>query len=171
MWWRQKRREHRRQLGEGNREAMWNIVNSGEVPGILAYLDGIPVGWCSIAPRTRFPVMDRSPNLKRVDDTPVWSVACFFIAKDHRNRGLMRRLLDAAVEHARRQGAAVVEGYPVDAKGKRHKADYAWTGYLPIFTQAGFVEVARRSETRPILRRYLKPQAKGNPSSCLFPEG
>ncbi|GAG54829.1 unnamed protein product, partial [marine sediment metagenome] len=73
MWWRIKRAEFEEQKGEGNRLAMKEIVESGEVPGILAYSDGKAVGWCSVAPRGQFPVLQRSRVLKPVDDTPVWS--------------------------------------------------------------------------------------------------
>jgi hypothetical protein len=80
MYWRLKRAECQRQFGEGNKLAFKKIVDSGKVPGTLAYLDGQPVGWCSIAPREEFSVLDRSPTLKRIDDLPVWALVCFFLS-------------------------------------------------------------------------------------------
>ena len=44
MWWRLKRSEYELQKGEGNRKTMRRIVLSGEVPGLLAYDGGRPVG-------------------------------------------------------------------------------------------------------------------------------
>ena len=79
MWWRLTQREFDAQKGEGNRRAMKAIVDSGRVPGVLAYHEGQPVGWCSVAPREEFPRLGRSRILKPVDDEPVWSVVCFFI--------------------------------------------------------------------------------------------
>jgi uncharacterized protein YndB with AHSA1/START domain len=76
MWWRQTRSEYDRQKGEGNRQAMRAIVASGEIPGLLAYSGGRPVAWCSVAPRTAYPSLDRSRVLQRVDDQPVWSIVC-----------------------------------------------------------------------------------------------
>lgn len=96
MWWRIKRSEFELQKGEGNRTAMRALVDSGQVPGLLAYLDGRPVGWCSVAPREAYPVLDRSRILKPVDDTPLWSVVCFFVARGHRRRGVSGALRDAA---------------------------------------------------------------------------
>ena len=60
MWWRLTRKEYDQQKGAGNKRAMKNIIQSGDVPGILAYIDNEPVAWCSVAPRDKFPSLDRS---------------------------------------------------------------------------------------------------------------
>jgi len=152
MWWRLKRSEFERQKGEGNRKAMKAIVDSGEIPGILAYIGKKSVGWCAVAPRESYPVLERSRILKSVDATPVWSVSCFFIHKNFRNKGLSVRLLHAAIAHVKDHGGRVVEGYPVEPKKDRMPPAFAWTGLASGFKKAGFTEVARRSETRPIMR-------------------
>ena len=79
MWWRLKRSEFDRQKGEKNRESMKAIVKSGEVPGIIIYLEGKPAGWCSLGPRENFPVLERSRIFKKIDDQPVWSIVCFVV--------------------------------------------------------------------------------------------
>jgi GNAT superfamily N-acetyltransferase len=158
MWWRIKRSEFDQQKGAGNRQAFQQIVASGENPGLLAYdasAAGPPVGWCSVAPRESFPALERSRVLKRVDDKPVWSVVCFFIAKPYRRQGLTVSLLKAAVEYARQAGASIVEGYPEDPKKPDIPAPFAFTGLVSAFRQAGFVEVMRRSPTRPIMRYHI----------------
>lgn len=156
MWWRIKRAEFEKQQGEGNRRAMKAIVESGEVPGILAYTGGKTVGWCSLAPREQFSVLQRSRILKPVDETPVWSVVCFFIEKNCRNSGMSERLLRAALEYVREQGGKVVEGYPVEPRKDRMPTVFAFTGMASTFKRVGFVECLRRSETRPIMRYYLE---------------
>jgi GNAT superfamily N-acetyltransferase len=128
------------------------IVRSGEVPGLLAYLEAEPIGWCSIAPRETFPVLDRSPVLKRVDDQPVWSIVCFYINRKYRRSGLTRLLIEAAIDYSRSQGATIVEAYPVDPDKSRFDSGAAFTGLTDTFRSAGFEEVARRSKRRPILR-------------------
>jgi len=157
MLWRVQRSVFESQKGAGNRAALKAIVTAGEVPGILAYAEGVPVGWCAVAPRSCYPALDRSRLLKPVDDRPVWSVTCLFIAKPYRNRGVSVQLLRAAVEHVQERGGALVEGYPVEPRQKPMPAAFAWTGIASAFLAAGFTECARRSETRPIMRCAIQP--------------
>ncbi len=152
MWWRLPRAQFTRQQGELNRQGMSALVSSGVVPGLLLYRDDQPVGWCSVAPREHFPVLARSRILKPVDDQLVWSIVCFFVARPQRHAGMMLALLQSAVEYAGSQNAHLVEGYPVDPKGDKTPDVFAYTGLFSAFIQAGFREVARRSEIRPIMR-------------------
>lgn len=156
MYWRLKNSEFEEMKGDGNKQALHKIVSSGEVPGILAYHDGLPVGWCSIAPRQAFPRLGRSRVLKPVDEEQVWSVVCFFIVKGYRRQGLSEALLQAAVDYAKSQGAKIIEGYPVEPKNDVMPDVFAWTGFSNAFSQAGFQEVARRSETRPFMRFFVE---------------
>jgi len=91
----------------------------------------------------------------RVDAEPVWSIVCFFIHKQWRRQGISVQLLAAAVSYARARGAQIVEGYPVEPRTSTMPDVFAWTGTVEAFRQAGFVEVARRAETRPIMRYTL----------------
>lgn len=152
MWWRLARSESSRQPAEARRQGLKEIVDAGRVPGLLAYLDGEPAAWCSIAPREEFPPLERSRTLKRVDDTPVWSIVCFYVGKAYRRRGIMVPLIQAAARYAADHGAAMVEAYPVDPGEKRVSSASAYTGIAAAFVQAGFVEVARRSPSHPIMR-------------------
>jgi GNAT superfamily N-acetyltransferase len=155
MYWRLPNKEHEANQGEGNRQKMQGIVASGEVPGILAYLDGQPVGWCSVAPRERFPRLRSSRVFKSHDNQPVWTIVCLFINKDFRRQQIATRLVQAAVDYARENGAQIVEACPIDTEDAMPDA-FAWTGIASSFRQVGFVEVARRSESRPLMRYYLK---------------
>jgi GNAT superfamily N-acetyltransferase len=155
MYWRLSRPQYEQQHGELNRRNMKALVDSGAVPGLLVYSSDEPVGWCSIAPREEFPTLERSRILKRVDDQPVWSVVCFFITRSYRRMGLTVQLLRASIEYARAKGAHIVEGYPVEPKGGKSPDVFVYTGLLSAFKQAGFTEIMRRSETRPIVRFNL----------------
>ncbi len=155
MYWRFTRSQYTDQQGELNRRSIQALVDSGTIPGILAYQDGEPVGWCSVAPREEFPTLARSRILKPVDDLPVWSVVCFFVARGQRRKGLTVQLLKAALDFAHSQGARVVEGYPVEPKAGKAPDVFVYTGLLSAFVQAGFSEVLRRSETRPIMRYHF----------------
>lgn len=155
MWWRITRSRFEKQKGSGNKRTFKKIVLTGEIPGIIAYAGGKPVGWCSVASRESFPVLERSRILKRVDDKPVWSVVCFFIPREYRRKGLSVALLQAVIDYARSKGGKIIEGYPVEPKKDTMPDAFAWTGIAAAFRKVGFSEVARRSETRPIMRYYI----------------
>jgi GNAT superfamily N-acetyltransferase len=123
-------------------------------------VDGKPAGWCAVAPRDDYPRIVRSPTTKPVDDHPAWAITCFFIAKEARGLGLMRRLIDAASAFAARYGATLVEAYPVDPGERRITPDAAYHGLSPAFASAGFEEVARRRAARPIMRRAVTPNRR-----------
>jgi GNAT superfamily N-acetyltransferase len=156
MLWRLTRKEFEQQKGEGNRQAMKSIIESGKKPGLLAYAGKQPVAWCSVAPREQFPALDRSRILKKIDDEPVWSISCFFIHKNYRKQGLGVRILEAVTQYVRKRGGKIIEGYPVEPKKGKTADVFVWTGLASIFKKAGFTECARRSETRPIMRYHIR---------------
>lgn len=160
MWWRETRGEYSQFSGEGNKQRMREIILAGRVPGLIAYLDDLPVGWVSVAPREEFPSLDRSRVAKRVDERPVWSLVCFFIRKGYRRQGLTGALIRAAAAYAREQGAEVLEAYPVEHESKVNGSG-EFTGFASTFRRAGFVEAARRSEKRPVMRLELRPKEEG----------
>jgi GNAT superfamily N-acetyltransferase len=156
MLWRQSAAAYRAGQGDGNRRAMHNRVLDGtRSPGLIAYRDGAPAGWISVAPRDEFPRMATSRIVGPVDDLPVWSVTCFFIKPGNRGLGVATALLTAACAFARSHGARIIEGYPIDPLGERYANAFAWTGLLRVFEKTGFTEVARRSEKRPVMRKEL----------------
>lgn len=161
MWWRLPRAEFERGKGDGNRRAMRRLVSRGVVPGLIAYEGDEPVGWCALGPRESYPRLDRSRVLARVDDAPVWSVVCFFVSRSHRGRGLTARMLEEAARFAASRGADTLEGYPVAPRKGRMPDAFVYTGLPGSFEKAGFREVARRSDTRPIVRRAVEVSDRG----------
>lgn len=156
MYWRMRRKEYDALRGSGLKRKMKSLINDGSIPGILAYFNSEPIGWCSVAPRENFPVLENSRVLKRIDDKPVWSVVCFFINKRYRKLGLSVELLNAVKNFVKINKGNIVEGYPVEPKSGKTADVFAWTGLSSAFKKAGFKEVARRSETRPIMRYSIK---------------
>jgi GNAT superfamily N-acetyltransferase len=148
-------------LGSGskNRRALRTLVNSGYVPGLIGYEDGCPVGWISLGPRDDYGKLQRSPVMKPVDDKPVWSIVCFFVDSRTRGKGVAEALLQGAIEYARSKGARLLEAYPVD-KGERSHPDFMFFGAKSMYDRAGFKEVARRRETRPVVRKAIRPRPK-----------
>lgn len=136
-----------------NRDRFAQRVDEGPPPGLIAYLDGEPVGWVQVGPRREFPTIGRSRLLKPVDDLEVWTVNCFVVRSRFRRRGVGHALLEAALAYAGHSGATVVEGYPVD--GERTSVVDYYTGTLGMFSRRGFEEIERRNQTRPIVRLQL----------------
>jgi GNAT superfamily N-acetyltransferase len=130
-------------------------IRKGTPVGLLGYLNGEPVAWCSVAPRATYRglVSDGSA------DEGTWSIACFFVERKHRGTGIARRMLAAAVRHARAHGARVVEGYPVD----EDSPSYRFMGFTPMFAEAGFRETGREGKRRHVVRRRLRPLTKKQP--------
>ncbi len=158
-WWRFSTREFRAGLGDGNRRRQERYVKAGHVAGLVAYAGDEPVGWVAIEPRSAYPRLARSRILAPVDERPVWSITCFFVARPHRGKGLTRALIQAAVRYARSRGATIVEAYPVEPA--REVADaVVYHGAASTFRAVGFEEVARRSRTRPIVRKALRGAAR-----------
>jgi GNAT superfamily N-acetyltransferase len=79
-------------------------------------------------------------------------LVCFFICRDLRGKGLTKRIIEAAVQHAAKRGAKVVEAYPVEPGSP----SYRFMGYLPTFSAAGFHEVGRAGTRRHVMRRELR---------------
>lgn len=161
-WWRQTAAGFSHgvaEQGAGNRSLMHQIVEAGTEPGLLAYRDGQPVGWVSVAPRPQYGRILRSrrigPPPEEAADERVWSVVCFWIPRDERGKGVATELLKAAVARARERGASHLEAYPVDTSGGRHPAANLFTGTLAMFKRAGFSEVDRPRGAQLVVRRDL----------------
>ena len=151
MRWRMTSTEFRRSDKQGRIEALNGRVDDGYPIGVLAYVDGTPVGWCSIAPREEFRGLERYRKLARLDDAAVWAVTCFFIDRRYRRKGLTAELLKAAVRYAHDNGAPVVEGYPVDSTA----ASYTYMGSPETFIRAGFSDVTPSGRERRMFRIIL----------------
>lgn len=155
MWWREERGVR---LDRPRAEAAREVVDEGP-PGLIAYVEGTPVGWCAVAPRSVYPRLNTARDtrpLPDVDVDRVWVVSCFFVPEQWRGRGVSRALLDAAVDFAYRNGAAVVEGVPVDPAVVDRSPGGSYTGTLPLFLAAGFEEVARPTPKARVTVRHRR---------------
>lgn len=164
MYYRQTAKDHGgghgAQAAARHRAEMAGLAAAGPPPGLIGYRGGEPVGWVALGPRQDFARLARSRTMRAVDDQPVWSIVCFVVPSAHRQTGVAHGLLAAAVDHARAQGARLLEAYPVD-RGADPRADAAWFGSLSMFTRAGFDEVARHQPARPIVRLRVVRSTEG----------
>ena len=165
MWWRLNQKKFNSQKGEKNKKEMYDIVASKHQPGILAYHNNTAIGWCSVAPRKEFIRLSRSKILKPVDDQNVWSIVCLFVTKEFRQRGISVQLLKETINFVKKRGGNIIEGYAVEPKKDKMPDVFAFHGLYSAYLSAGFEEVARRSETRPIMRYCLQAGNEIEPDS------
>ena len=158
MSWRLKKADFEKQKGNMNKESLKRLVEANEPTGLLAYLDGKAIGWCAVAPREVYIRLEKSRILKKIDDKPVWSISCFFIAKEYRRSGISEILINGAINYCMEKGAEIIEAYPEEPYSSKVPDAFMWKGMPSAFQKAGFVVAERRSRTRPIMRYYLAKQ-------------
>src|SRR3954468_10472615 len=129
---------------------------SGTTSGLVAYLDGEPVGWCAVEPRPGYEGLLRvfrvpwdGRDEDKTDDA-VWAVTCLFARAGFRKRGVSRALARAAVAFARERGARAIEAYPIIADNAI--AEELHVGTPSVFADAGLVEVTRPTVRRVVMR-------------------
>ena len=147
--------------GTGARErAMRSLGEREPPPGVVTYLDGEPVGWCNIGPRSEITRLAKSALMRPVDDLPVWSIVCVVVRSGFRRRGVTEHLIEGAVAYAAANGAPAVEAHPVDPGDERMDLTMAFVGTRGMFEKAGFAVVGTTDAVasklpRLIMRRTL----------------
>jgi GNAT superfamily N-acetyltransferase len=157
MFWRVRSKDWSFADAADAREGFRSLVEaaSDPAPGLLAYADGRPVGWVSVAPREDYGRLVNSRVRPKLDDVPVWSIVCFVVSRVARGQGLTNRLLDAAMDYAVARGAPALEAYPVDVGDGRVPAAVGYTGLLSTFLAAGFHVVHQIDSPQATVRRVI----------------
>jgi GNAT superfamily N-acetyltransferase len=126
--------------GERRKRAMAALAAKQRAPGLMAYMDGEPVGWVAIAPRPELVRIEASKATPRVDDVGVWAIPCITVRRRARGQGVAQTLIRAAVEYAAKHGAPAVEAYPRAGDVRVHD-DFAFIGTEALFKKAGFRKI------------------------------
>jgi GNAT superfamily N-acetyltransferase len=158
MAWRTERGERWADIkGAEAKRRMRALVRKDAAHGVLAYVDGEPVGWCAYGRRAEYAKLDRAQSLACNDAERVWSLPCFFIKRGWRGKGIATALLGAALELLRKRGAEIAEGYPVKPArdGAPTPAAFAWTGTRRLFDACGFEGVGNPDGGKQRVRRRL----------------
>lgn len=148
MRWRMKSTDYQKSTKETRAAHLRRLVEKDIPIGLLAYNGGQPIGWCSIAPRETYDGLERYKALPRIDDAKVWSVVCFFVSRHFRRQHITLDLLKAGVDYARKQGAKIIEGYPVEPSARL----YTYMGSPKTFRKAGFSDVTPAGQQRRVMR-------------------
>ncbi len=145
MPWRASVAEAKQRDGASRRAQIQLRINDRVQVGLLGYLGGRPVSWCSIAPRETFRNLG-GPEASATEC--IWSLTCIFIKREYRGKGFGPQIIRAAVEHAKSNGATSIESYPVD----RDSPSFRFMGFVDMFEAEGFAEVGRTGQRRHVLR-------------------
>jgi GNAT superfamily N-acetyltransferase len=136
---------------------------SDTTSGLVAYLDGAPVGWCAVEPRTAYEGLVRNVRVPwegrdedKADDS-VWAVTCVFARAGFRRRGIGHALVRASVDFARARGARALEGYPM-LTGEGAISEELHVGVRSMFAAAGFAEVSHPTLRRVVMRIDFAPE-------------
>jgi GNAT superfamily N-acetyltransferase len=157
MYFRVTGREFQAGTGTAHRDSLRSLVEQGRPTGLLAYSGDRPVGWAALAPRADLGRLKRSPlRLGDAADPAVWSLPCLYVARGERGRGLTHALVEAACDHALRQGASIVEAMPLRERGGRDAAEL-YVGTRELFAAHGFTVAAepKAARSRLVMRREL----------------
>lgn len=148
MTWRATPDELKDNKGPARRKQMLGRIEAGVPVGLLGYAEGEPVAWVSVAPRDTF------RNLGGPDAEPgdkVWSLTCMYVRRQLRGAGVGRQLIAAAIAHASKHQADILEAYPVDPSSP----SYRFMGFVPAFEGFGFIEVGKAGTRRHVMRLTL----------------
>jgi GNAT superfamily N-acetyltransferase len=148
MAWRATPEEAHRRDGPSRKKAMRKRVRAGLPVGVLAYCDGQPAAWCSVAPRSTY---RRLGGPEEGPGENIWSLVCFFVARPWRGRGIVRLLIREAEAYARRGGATILEAYPV----QQASPSYRFMGKVQWFRKAGYRQAGRAGSRRHVMRKVL----------------
>jgi GNAT superfamily N-acetyltransferase len=160
-YWRIPASEYSRLDSPGRKQVLKETVDSGVPTGILAYMDGDSVGWCSVAPRETYTRLERSKTIPASAAPRTWAITCFFVLRSARRKGLMLDLISAALDYAKSKGALFVEAYPAVPGVKEdgepdYQVSYRFMGFASTFEKAGFQEVSQSGSKRPVFRYSLE---------------
>lgn len=144
---------YRKHTPSENKMAFSQIVAEKPSPGLLAFLDDVPVGWCQLTPKESLPILVKSHRLKHESTKKVWSISCFYIKKGYRKKGVSGELIKAAAMEAQKAGAEILEAYPLDPEKTPSSSS---TGFVSTFERAGFKTVKVNTPPRPIMQLDLK---------------
>lgn len=147
--------------GLRNKDHIRTRIEAGPPPGLLAIEDGIALGWMQIGPREDVPEWNNKGRASAplgdgtANDPAVWAISCFFVHAGARGRGLSHQLVAGGIEHARRNGARLLEACPI-RESKDSRSMSLFVGSARVFEKAGFAVMAERKAGRPLMRLELR---------------
>lgn len=155
LYYRLNSSDYRQVLDQERFDYVRDLMRETPPPGLLAYVEGEPAGWCGMGPRSSMGRLERSQTIPKIDDAPVWSIVCFTVRAGYRRQGLTHILLESAIAFAREYGAVGLEAYPIEVGEKRAPSYASYVGTTAMFTAAGFHTVTKTRSKSGHMPRWL----------------
>ncbi|HKW05604.1 MAG TPA: GNAT family N-acetyltransferase [Nitrososphaerales archaeon] len=144
-----------KERNEINFQTQKSLVDKGRSHGILIYEGDDPIGWCQYGLKDEFPRIDNGPGYRKLsldDGTKrLWRITCFCVEKKHRNQGVAKACLRAALSSIRAQGGGIVEAFPTNQKTTLT----AHRGTVTMFGNERFTKVVPFGRKNVIMRRKV----------------
>ena len=142
---------------EENRARKHERVAAGTAHAALVFDGTDCVGWCQFGPPGELPrIKSRAAYEREATTPPDWRIACCFVGKGHRRRGVASAALAGALDLIAGLGGGVVEGYPEDAAGV--PAGFLYNGALSTYEKLGFARERKIGKHRWVVRTTVAPR-------------
>jgi len=147
MVWRNMSENSNRTKKTDKKKSIIKYINNKIPIGLLCYNNNEAIGWCSIAPRESYRELSGDNTLENV-----WSLVCFFIKKEFRQKRLTEDLIKEATKFAKENGAKYLEAYPVDPESP----SYRFMGFKPTFEKLDFEFKHKAGQRRYVMTKLIQ---------------
>jgi GNAT superfamily N-acetyltransferase len=133
-------------------------VREGTAHAALVFDQDDCVGWCQFGAPDEVPrIKSRAVYEKGQSVPPAWRIACNFVGKGHRRRGVATAALAGALDLIAALGGGTVEGYPEGAESV--PAGFLFNGALSTYERLGFTRDRKIGKHRWVVSKVVEPYA------------
>lgn len=148
---------HGRELFGGDQRATKErMVREGRTHAALVFEDATCVGWAQYGSPAELPaIKNRAAYEASLGALPDWRLACLYVRKGHRHRGVAETAVRGALDAIARAGGGMVEAYPEEVEGRKVSGSFLWNGTLAMYERLGFVRDRRIGKHKWVVRRAI----------------
>lgn len=124
-------------------EAAERLIERGKLQGLICMLDGTTVGFCGCNRKSEFVCMGRSvpEGFYKASTEDTLVISDMVTAVEYRKRGIAGKLLERALDYAKKSGYSAVECYPsIEFSEKNVEI------FCHLLEKAGFSEIYSSKE-------------------------
>ena len=142
-----------------NRQRKLERVRQGTTHAALVFDGDDCLGWCQFGPPSELPRIKSRAQYEKGRAAPAdWRIACNFVGKGHRRKGVASAGLKGALDLIAKLGGGTVEGFP-EAAGAV-PAGFLFNGALSTYERLGFVRDRQIGKHRWVVTKRVRPKKK-----------